>query len=285
MYTRRNFLRTVALGGAALCGAGALKACSSITQRQLGNIGYITGILGRNLGDRDWKSILTQTAQMGYTEIETGNYLGDSAASFLAFCREIGLKPVAGGIGGFTDDRDKINESLDKLNALEIQFAISYWPWFGGAPFDLEHCKRSVDVLNLTGEMCKSRGLVFCWHNHDHEFVPMEEGLPFDYLMDYADPELVKCELDIYWTQKGGADPVQTLQKYSGRFPILHVKDMAPGEEQDFACPGKGIIDWPAVFNESLDQGIKHYFVERDNEVDGLGCLSGSAEYLKNLRF
>ncbi len=60
---------------------------------------------------------------------------------------------------------------------------------------------------------------------------------------------------------------------------------MAPGDEQDFACPGDGIIDWKAVFAESTKQGAKHYNVERDNANDGLGCLKSAATYLKQLRF
>jgi sugar phosphate isomerase/epimerase len=285
MYTRRNFVKTMAVGAAGVYAANSLMACSMESERKIGNIGYITGILGRNLGEKDWQSMLKATAEYGYTEIETGNYLGDSAASFLSFCNDIGLKPIAGGMG-FSDDPDRINEALDRLNALELNYSISYWPWTGGAPFTLDDCKKSVEILNKMGEMSKNRGLTFCWHNHDHEFVAMENGeTPFDYLMEHTDKELVQCELDIYWTKKGGADPVETLKKYKGRYPILHVKDMAPGEEQDFACPGDGIIDWPAVFSESADQGIKHYFVERDNAVDGLGCLRSSAEYLLNLRF
>ena len=111
----------------------------------------------------------------------------------------------------------------------------------------------------------------------------MEKGLPFDYLMENTDPELVNCELDIYWVKKGGGVPLATLKKYDGRIPVLHVKDMT--SEGDFICPGRGIIDFPSIFKEAKKQDIKHYIVERDNEPDGIGCLQSSAEYLKNLRF
>jgi len=53
----------------------------------------------------------------------------------------------------------------------------------------------------------------------------------------------------------------------------------------DFTCPGSGIIDFPSLFSEAADQGINHYFVERDNVVNGLECLRTSAEYLKNITF
>jgi sugar phosphate isomerase/epimerase len=140
-------------------------------------------------------------------------------------------------------------------------------------------------MLNRIGETCKKHGLILCWHNHNKEFSPMEEGLPFDYMMSHTDINHVKCEMDIYWVKKGGADPVKMLQKYKDRYPILHIKDMASGPEMDFACPGSGIIDFPSVFSEAASQGIEHYFVERDNVVDGMECLRSSATYLKNISF
>ena len=283
MYSRKQFLKTTVAAGAGLVAASSFMSC--LSERELENIGYISGILGPNLGERDWKSILSQTAEYGYSEIEIGNYLGESASSFLAFCNDIGLKPVAGSLGGMTEDTDVINQSLDRLNSLEMQYGVIYWPFFVGAPFSLEDCKRSAEVLNRTGEICKSRGITLLWHNHDYEFVGMEEGLPFDYLMENTDEDLVQCELDIYWVKKGGADPVEVLKKYPGRYEILHVKDMAPGEEQDFACPGDGIIEWEPVFAESDSQGIQHFNVERDNAEDGLGCLRSASQFLKELRF
>jgi sugar phosphate isomerase/epimerase len=184
-----------------------------------------------------------------------------------------------------SDNMEKVKQDLDKLNALKMKFAVCYWPWFVGAPFKLEDCKRSVETLNNIGEVAKKEGLKFCWHNHDKEFREMEEGLPFDYLMEHTDKDLVSCEMDIYWVAKGGANPLEVLKKYDGRIPILHIKDMANDAEKTFACPGDGIIDFPAVFAEAKNQNIKHYFVERDNAPDGLACLQSSGEYLQHLKF
>ena len=282
MYSRKKFIKTIAACSVGMFASSFLM--DAMNPKMLDKIGYISGILGSDLNEKNWKSILRQTAEFGYSEIEISNYLGDSAESFLEFCNSIGLKPVAGGMR-MTDDSDELNRSLDRLNALEAEYAVIYWPYFVSAPFSLDDCKRSVEVLNRTGEVCKNRGLQLCWHNHADEFVPMEDGLPFDYLMQNTDENLVQCELDIYWVTKGGANPVEILRRYPGRYPILHVKDMAPGEEQDFACPGDGIIDWKAVFAESTKQGTKHYNVERDNAKDGLSCLASAANYLKNLKF
>ncbi len=282
MLTRRKFIGTLAAGSAAIAFARPASAFVA-SKSKLAHFGYISGIIGKELKG-DWKDVLKRTADMGYTEIETGRFLGDSAAGFLSYCKSIGLKPVAGGMKQ-TKDRDELNKAIDELMELDLEYAVMYWPWLVSAPFSLEDCKNSVEILNIAGEVCKKRGIQLCWHNHNNEFIEMEEGLPFDYLMNHTDKDLVKCEMDVYWVKKGGADPVEMLKKYSGRYSILHIKDMAPGPEQDFECVGSGIIDFPAIFREAQSQDISHFFVERDKVVDGMGCLASAATYLKAVRF
>lgn len=283
MTSRRKFLSNLAIGTAAIALSHPLTGCSTIGKRKLKDFGYISGIIGKELRG-DWKDILRQTAEMGYTEIETGRYFGDSATGFLEYCSEIGLKPVAGGTRLF-QDMDELKNSLDKLKELDLKYAVIYWPWLVSAPFSLEDCKKSVELLNKIGEVCDEKDIQLCWHNHDNEFREMEEGYPFDYLMNNTDPELVKCEMDVYWVKKGGANPVEMLKKYEGRYTILHIKDMAAGPEEDFACVGDGIVDFPSIFAEAFNQDIEHFFVERDNVEDGMACLTSAADYLKSLRF
>jgi sugar phosphate isomerase/epimerase len=283
MNKRRHFLKTLTAGSAFVAVSHPFFASSFNNNRKLQNIGYISGIIKEELKG-DWKSVLKKTVEYGYSEIETGNYLGDSADSFLSYCKEIGIKPIAGGIK-FSENMDEVKKSIEKVKALNVLYGVSYWPWKVGAPFKLEDCKISADILNKIGEACNEYDLELCWHNHDNEFIEMEEGLPFDYLMKHTDKDLVKCEMDIYWVKKGGADPLKVLKKYEGRIPILHVKDMAPGEEQTFSCPGSGIIDFPSIFAEAANQNIQHYFVERDKVVDGMACLESAADYLKSIEF
>ncbi len=282
MITRRRFIGGLAAGTAAMAFSPVMNAYAG-SGSKLRNFGYISGIIGKELKG-NWKEILQRTAEFGYSEIETGSYLGDSAESFLSYCNSIGIGPVAGGLK-FTKERNELNKALDNLSELELEYAVVYWPWLVGAPFSLEDCKRSTEILNIAAVACQERGMQLCWHNHNNEFIKMEEGYPFDYLMNHTDKNLVKCEMDVYWVRKGGADPVEMLKKYSGRYAILHIKDMAPGPEQDFECVGSGIIDFPAIFREATAQNIRHFFVERDNVPDGMKCLESAAEYLKGLKF
>jgi len=281
MITRRKFISASSAIIAAAAYSPSLFSLSS--EKKLKKFGFISGIIEKEL-EGDWKAVLKQAASFGYTEIETGNYLGRSAEEYLAFLKEIYLRPVAGYIN-FTDPDNKVLESIDLTKKLEMKIAVTYWPWYTGGPFSEDDCKKSTDRLNYLGKLCNENGLEFCWHNHDKEFIPMESGLPFDFLMNNTDPDLVKCELDIYWVTKGGADPLLLLRKYKGRYIILHIKDMAPGNTKDFECPGNGIIDFSSIFREADSQGIKHFMVERDNVPDGIACLKSAAEYLKKLTY
>jgi sugar phosphate isomerase/epimerase len=281
MITRRRFINGSAAAAVATILSPGIVSC--LQKNKLINLGFISGIIGKEL-QGDWKKVLEQIHEFGYTEIETGNYLGDSAADFVSFLKHTGITTVAGALEFSTEDV-ALRKNFTLINSLQMKYAVVYWPWFTGGPFNLEDCKKSADRLNFLGKQCKNHGLTLCWHNHNKEFTPMEIGLPFDFLMDNTDKDLVSCELDLYWVKKGGGDPLALMKKYTGRFPILHIKDMAPGKAMDFECPGSGIIDFPPLFREAHYQGIKHYMVERDNVQDGLACLRSAAEYLKKLTF
>lgn len=283
MNSRRNFIKTSAFAAAGLFAANPLLSMAAQGKSKLKNFGFISGIAGEAM-KADWKGTLKQAVEFGFSEIEGGSNFANSPQEFLNYCKEIGIKPIAGSID-FKASDDELKKSFEKINELNQEYVITYWPWYTGVPFKLDACKRSVERLNELGPKAKAAGLKLLWHNHDNEFIEMEEGLPFDYLMQNTDPKLVQCEMDIYWVKKGGGDPLEMLKKYAGRIPILHVKDMAPGPDQDFICPGSGIIDFAPIFKEANKQGIEHYIVERDNEPDGIGCLKSSGEYLKNIRF
>ena len=283
MNTRRNFIKTSVFASAGILVANPLLTLAAEGKNKLEKFGFISGIAGAAMKE-DWKGTLKKAVEFGFTEIEGGARSAGSPKEFLTYCNEIGITPIASGAS--LDPLLKESQRyFDEHNELKMKYLVCYWPWLGGGPFMLDDCKKSAEMLNELGSKAKVNGLQLLWHNHDKEFHKMEEGLPFDYLMENTDPDLVGCEMDIYWVKKGGGDPLKTLKKYKGRIPILHVKDMAPGEKQDFICPGSGIIDFGPIFKEANKQGIEHYIVERDNEPDGIGCLKSSGEFLRNIRF
>lgn len=279
---RRSFLKSALVAGG-LCSlqpAGRLWATAPI--RKPLRFGFISGIVKAELLE-DWRGTLAHAASLGYQELETGSPPeGVSVREFVTYCKQVGLDIVAGGVK-MTGDPAALRQQLDALAQLHPRYAVCYWPWNTGAPFSLEHCQWSAPVLNQMGTICREYGLGFCWHNHDKEFHAMEQGLPFDYLMQHTDPDLVACQLDVYWAAKGGVDPVQCLRNYPGRYPILHLKDMTADSEATFACVGDGIVDFPAILKEARAQGTRHYILEKDKATDGPECLESAIAYLRSL--
>lgn len=281
---RRQFITTLGLATAGFASGLPAQALEKKADR-LEKIGFISGIVDNFLKE-DWKGTLEKLARQGYTEMEFGNFMGNSAAEFKAVCKSLGINPFAGG-SAMTDMLKDTDKKIAEALETGKEYWICYWPWLGDAKnITADEAKIAADNLNKLGAACKKGGIRFCWHNHNWEFQKATtEGLPFDILMKNTDPQAIKTELDIYWVQKGGGNPLECLKKYPGRIEILHVKDMDATPEKSFACAGSGIIDFRPIFREACDQGIRHFIVEKDGEKNGIECLKSSAEYLKNLRF
>jgi sugar phosphate isomerase/epimerase len=64
--------------------------------------------------------------------------------------------------------------------------------------------------------------------------------------------------------QRGGRVRAAYIRRYSGRCPLIHLKDMAADEKRSFAEVGEGTMDWPAIFAASEAGGARWYIVEQD---------------------
>jgi sugar phosphate isomerase/epimerase len=83
------------------------------------------------------------------------------------------------------------------------------------------------------------------------------------------------------------------LYRYSGRFPLMHVKDIRAGEPRTFnpgtvreeaSVPlGKGEVDWPPVFRAAAKAGVRHYFLEEEHP-DAVNQIRESLRFLQGLQ-
>jgi sugar phosphate isomerase/epimerase len=157
--------------------------------------------------------------------------------------------------------------------------------------------KHICETFNRVGEESKNAGFQFGYHNHWFEFLPVNGKLPYDVLLAGCDPQLVKMELDLCWIMVGGGDPLKYFDRYPGRFPLVHVKDVKTipqittggaqnfGDTVDLAPVGSGIIDWKKIFAQSEKAGIKYYIVEHDHPQQPFLSIKTSYEYLSKLRW
>ena len=98
---------------------------------------------------------------------------------------------------------------------------------FGKTEADL---KRTCEYFDKVGAIANAAGLKFGYHNHAHEFNKQDGYVIENYLLEHTDPEKVMFELDVYWASKGGVNPSAYIQKYAGRFPLLHIRTTMSSE-------------------------------------------------------
>jgi len=145
--------------------------------------------------------------------------------------------------------------------------------------------KDMAKLFNKFGAALRKRGFDFGYHNHSFEFQKFDGKYGLDILWENSDPNLVKSELDTYWVQHGGEDPVAYMKKLGKRIMLLHMKDMAAGPEKRFAEVGTGILDFKAIVKAAPSTGAKWYIVEQDStyETPHLQAVKTSYENLKKL--
>jgi len=269
MLPRRDFLASLGAIGLAVYGRPW-----SPTIVRLDVVGIQLYTL-RTLMERDAEGTLAAVAEIGYREVEFAGYFGMAPGRVREVLASRGLRAPAAHVG-FPEMGDVWNRVLDAAAEAGHRYVVT--PWIAEEHRSAEGYRRAADLFNRAGAAAASRGLIFAYHNHDFEFVPLGDRLPFDILLDQTDPALVQFEMDLFWITKGAADPLDYFARYSGRFPLVHVKDMAA--DGTMVDVGRGRIDFARIFAKADQGGIRHYFVEHDNPTDPLDTARRSFEYL-----
>ena len=272
MTSRRSFVKSAALLSAgALVSPALLAAPKSYIGLQLYTV--------RDAMQKDPAGTLARVAKMGYNSVEGATYTGSqkfygmTPTAFANVLKQNGLimpsshyrlgqeqekgQPVQGTM---LHGWDKAVDDAAQAGVKYMVCAYLSEAERGG----LDQYKYVADQLNKAGERAKKAGIQMCYHNHDFEFAPQNGKVPYDLLLSATDKELVKMELDLFWTVKAGKDPVALFQQHPGRFPLWHVKDMDNTPKKNFTEVGSGVIDFKKIFAQASKSGMKYYFVEQD---------------------
>ena len=157
---------------------------------------------------------------------------------------------------------NNLESALDDLRAVGSQYIVCpFVPKEQRQTFD--DWRRLARLFNQAGEKARQAGLQFCYHNHNFEFELFDGKPALEHLYEMTDPELVKAELDVYWIAYAGHDPAAYIRRYSGRVPIVHMKDMDPSD-RSYAEVGFGSMDMPAILRAARDANVQWLVVEQD---------------------
>lgn len=226
---------------------------------------------------------------MGFVEIEGGiNSMPPSEFRKLCDDRGISIPSTGAGYEELIRYPDSI---IYRAKIYGSKYIMCAWIPHNNGILTFENAKKAVDDFNRVGKLLKENGLIFCYHAHGYEFQPSGNEYLLDYIIKNSNPDYVSFEMDVFWIQFGGGDPVALLKKYGKRWKLVHLKDMRKGTiknltglsspENDVPL-GTGEIDIPGILLEAKKIGIKHYFIEDESNFVNVQ-VPQSILYLKNL--
>lgn len=255
---RREFIRKVSL--MTLGGIASTQLLDAKPNKQIGLQLYS---LRKDITD-NVRGILEEVAKIGYKSLEAANYqngsiYGMAPATFSNTVSALGMELRSAHVGGPNYSKDTHAEAMEWWKKAAEDHASAGATYLikpsMPKPKTLDELKVWSDYYNGVGEVTKANGLMFGFHNHSREFEKIEGEIMFDFMLKNTDPNLFCMELDVYWCQQGGYNPVDYLKTYKGRFPLLHIKD-----EKEIGQSGK--MDFKSIFKAAYAQGMTDYFVE-----------------------
>ena len=278
MKTRRDFLKTS--GGLAL---GALLVPTLTRAEKVKNVGIqLYSVRKEMLADA--VGTLKQLAKIGYKELESarsekGNYYGLQPKEIKKIATDLGMTLRSGHVHVDKDWQRSIDSAAE---AGQNYLVCSSLPSKGQT---VDNYKKVADTFNKAGEDCKKSNLIFGYHNHDYEFEKDNGQVLYDVLIANTDPKLVTWELDLGWVVASNLDPVSYFNKYPGRFPLWHLKDMDTTKKQSTEF-GKGQINVLEILKNGKKSGVKHIFVEQEEYAStALESMKYDFDYLQKLDY
>jgi sugar phosphate isomerase/epimerase len=228
---------------------------------------------------RNFAGTLKEVAKIGYKGVEFAGYGGIAAKEMRNYLNSFGLKATGSHVAF-----EMLTRNLDEVIEYNLEIGNKYiiCPW--NEYKSKEDYFKAAELYNEIGRKCKYNGLMFGYHNHEHEFESFDGEYGLDIIYKNTDPQLVIAEIDTYWVYYAGINPVDYIRKYSGRCPLIHLKDMEAGEGKDFAEVGNGIMDIKAIISAAKDAGCEWFIVEQDDcKKPALESVKISHENLKNM--
>ncbi len=260
----------------------------------------------REDAEKDLAGTLRQVKAMGYAGVELAGLHGRTVAEMKALLQENGLALCSAHVPytAMMADPDGVLGAYAEAGCRYVAVPYLTEEYHLGA----EKGEEAVAGMRMLGEKAAALGMTLLYHNHDFEFKKIDGEYKLDLLYKFIPHQYLQTELDTCWIKVAGEDPVAYIKKYTGRAPIVHLKDYYMrgqdtrgaykliGIESDEAQPGgdafefrplgAGVQDVPALLVASANAGAQWVVVEQDEPTPGksaLQCARESVAYLKSL--
>ena len=251
----------------------------------------------REQAEQDFAGTMRALKEMGYDGVELAGTYGMSAVEVKAILDEIGLELVSAHVGPDLLEQEEI---LADYAATGMKYIVI--PWFP-APKDEKELENAVAKIRGIAERCRAHGMQLLYHNHDFELETVGGRCILDAYYEDIPADLLQTELDMCWVNVGGKEPAAYLRKYSGRAPVVHLKDFTGSKSAnmyglidskdsqtgapttfEFRPVGYGRQEIPELVKAAEDAGSHWLIVEQDEPGMGFSCMRCAEMSVRYLR-
>lgn len=225
----------------------------------------------------DLPNVISRLGQVGYVGVEPAGFHGLPPREFRKLVEDAGMVVSSSHIQPpIGDSADAILDAQQEAGAEDVVVAFLPPERFA----DRDQIFVTADQLNRAFENVKARGMRLGYHNHNWEFSSrIDDKTAHAVLFEQLNPEIF-AEVDVYWAQVGGADPVQVIADLGPRARLLHMKDgPADHPKSAMTAAGSGAVDLTGIA-AAAEQAAWH-IVELDRcETDMFEAVEASYRYL-----
>ena len=230
----------------------------------------------------DLAQTLKKVRAIGYQAVQVSGVCAIDPAELARMLASEGLTCAATHEGNILTEPEKV---AAKLRTLKCGYTA--YPYPGGVKLETaDDVKALAKQLNRSGQIIRDGGAVLTYHNHNIEFRKFGGRTMLEILYAETDPRNLQGEIDTYWVQYGGGDPVDWCQRLKGRLPLLHLKDFATDVQNKptYAEIGQGNLDWRRIIPAAEASGCQWFIVEQDVcPADPFDSLKISFEFLRSM--
>ncbi len=258
----------------------------------------------RDDAEKDFPGAMAKVRRMGYDGVELAGLYGHTPREIGAAIQNAGLRPISAHVP-YAELLDDTDGTIGRY----VEIGCSYL----AVPYLTEEYRPGagrfeevVENIRRIGQVCAEKGVSLLYHNHDFEFARMPDGrYALDVLYDSVPAAVLQTELDTCWIRVCGEDPAAYIRKYTGRSPLVHLKDYAgaksanmyqligiqgaddtPSTGFGFRPLGGGVQDFTAILRAAEDAGAEWLIAEQDEHPTGAAMEDAriSADFLRKLQ-